>query len=50
MTLKSDGKFKKKKQFVVSKMTKLWWILIQALKILKSLHFDWSLSCKVHNV
>ena len=40
----------KKKQFLVSKMTRIWWILIGALKSLKNLHFDWSLSCKVHNV
>ena len=40
----------KKNQFVVSKMTRIWWILIWALKSLKNLHFDWSLSCKVHNV
>ena len=40
----------KKNQFVVSKMTRVWWILILALKSLKNLHFDWSLSCKVYNV
>ena len=40
----------KKNQFVVSKMTRIWWILIIALKRLKNLHFDWSLSYKVYNV
>ena len=44
----------KKNLFVVSKITKIWRILIQALKRLfdssKNLHFDWSLSCKVYNV
>ena len=28
--------------FVVSKMTRIWWILIRALKSSKNLHFDWS--------
>ena len=28
--------------FVVSKMTRIWWILIRALKSPKILHFDWS--------
>ena len=40
----------KKNQFVVSKLTRIWWILIWALKSLQNLHFDWSLSCKVYNV
>ena len=44
----------KKNLFVVSKMTKTWRILIQALKRFfdssKNLHFDWSLPCKVYNV
>ena len=40
----------KKNRFFVSKMTRIWWILIRALKILKHLHFDWSLLCKVYNV
>ena len=40
----------KKNRFVVLKMTRIWWILIRALKSLKKLHFDWSLSCKVYNV
>ena len=31
-------------------MTRIWWILIWALKSLKNLHFDWSLLCKVYNV
>ena len=34
----------KKNQFFVSKMTR--WILIQAIKNLKNLHFVWSLLCK----
>ena len=44
------GKVKnmKKKQFFVSKMTRIWWILIQALKSLKNLHFFWSLLCNVY--
>ena len=40
----------KKNLFFVSKMTRIWWILIRALKSLKKLHFDWSLLCKVYNV
>ena len=40
----------KKNRFVVSKMTRIWWTLIQALKSLKNLQFDWSLSCNVYNV
>ena len=40
----------KKNRFVVSKMTRIWWILIRGLKSLKNLNFDWSLSCKVYNV
>ena len=40
----------KKNLFFVSKMTRIWWILIWALKSLKNLHFDWSLLCKVYNV
>ena len=46
MTLKSDKKFEKKKQFVVLKLTKIWWILIRALKSQKNLHFDWPLRAK----
>ena len=37
----------KKNWFIVSKITRIWWIFIQALKSLKNLHFDRSLSCKV---
>ena len=37
-------------RFFVSKMTRIWWILIRALKSLKKLHFDWSLLYKVNNV
>ena len=40
----------KKNLFFVSKMTRIWWILIWALKSLKNLHFDWSLLCKVYNL
>ena len=40
----------KKNRFVVSKMTTIWSILIQALESLWNMHFDWSLSCKVYNV
>ena len=40
----------KKNRFFVSKMTRIWWILIRALKILKRLLFDWSLSCEMYNV
>ena len=29
-------------------MTRIWWIFIRALKILKKLHFDWSFLCKVY--
>ena len=32
----------KKNRFVVLKMTRIWWILIRALKNPKNLHFDWS--------
>ena len=49
MILKSDAKFEEKTIFI-SKITKISWILIGALKSLKNLYFDWSLSCKVHNV
>ena len=31
-------------------MTRTWWILIRALKSLKDVHFDWSISCKVKKV
>ena len=40
----------KKNWFVVSKMTRIWWILIRALKSLKNSHFDRSLPWKVYNV
>ena len=40
----------KKNEFAVSTMTRIWWILIWALKSLKNLHLDWLLSCKVYNV
>ena len=40
----------KKKQFFVPKMTRISWTLIQVLKILKNMYFDWSLLCKVYKV
>ena len=40
----------KENQLFVSKMVRFWWILIQAPKSLKDLHFDWFLLCKVYNV
>ena len=39
----------KENQFFVSKMTRIWWILIRAPKSLNNLHFDWSLPCKAYN-
>ena len=39
----------KKNWSVVSKMTRIWWILIRALRNLQNLHFDWFLLCKVYN-
>ena len=39
-----------KKQFFVSKMTRIWLILIWAVKSLKNLDFHWSFLCKVYNV
>ena len=40
----------KKTLFFVSKMTRICWILIRALKCLKNVHFDWPLLCKLRNV
>ena len=40
----------KENQLFVSKMVRIWWILFQAPKSLKDLHFDWFLLCKVYNV
>ena len=40
----------KRNLFFVSKMTRICWILIRALKSLKNVHFDWPLLCKLHNV
>ena len=40
----------KKNLFFISEMTRIWWILIWALKSIKTLHFDWFLFCKVYNV
>ena len=39
-----------KNRFVVSKLTRIWWILIRVLKSLQNLHFDWSIYCKVYNL
>ena len=39
----------KKNWFAVSKMTRICSILIRALKSLKNLHFDWSLSRTIYN-
>ena len=40
MALKTGEKYLKENWFVVSKMTRIWWILIGALKSPKNLHFD----------
>ena len=40
----------KKNRFLVSKVTRIWLILIRAIKSLKNLHFDWSILCEVYNV
>ena len=40
----------KKNWFAVSKMTRIRWILIQALKSLQNLHFYWSLLWKLYNL
>ena len=40
----------KKNGFVVSKMTRIWWILIRTFKSLQNLHFHWPLPCKVYNL
>ena len=40
----------KKNWFVISKMTRIWWILNRALESLQNLHFDWFFLCKVYNV
>ena len=40
----------KKNWFVVSKLIRIWWILIQALKSLKNVHFNLFLRWKVCNV
>ena len=39
-----------RKIFSISKMTRIWWILIRALKSVKNLHFHWFLLCKVFKV
>ena len=40
----------KKNLFFVSKMTRIWWMLIWALRSLKHFHFDWFSLCKICNV
>ena len=35
-----------KNQFVVAKLKRIWWILIQTLKSLLNLHFHWSFCAK----
>ena len=40
----------RKNQFTLSKIKRIWWVLIRAHKSLQNLHFDLSLLCKVHNV
>ena len=49
MVLKSNAKFEEK-PICCFKMTRIWWILIRALKSLKTLHFNWCLLCKIYNV
>ena len=34
----------KKKWFIVSEMTRIWWILTRALESLQNFHFDWFLN------
>ena len=40
----------KKNLFFVSKMARISWSLIRALKSVKDLHFHWSLLCKTYNI
>ena len=40
----------KKNLFFVSKMTRIWWILVRAIKSLTNLHFNWCLLCKIYNL
>ena len=40
----------KRNLIFVSKMTRIWWTLIRAIRSLKNLHFDWSLLFKVYNI
>ena len=40
----------RKNRFIVSKMTRIWWILVRPLKSQKNSLLDWSISCKVYNV
>ena len=39
-----------KNWLVISKITRIWWILTHALKSLKNVRFDWFLLCKEVNV
>ena len=45
MTLKSDARFEEK-LICCFKLTRIWWILIQALESLKNVLFDWLLCAK----
>ena len=49
MTLKSDAKYEEK-PIAISKLTRNSGILIEALKSLKDLHFDWSILCELYNI
>ena len=40
----------KKNWSVISKMTRVWWILTRAIESLKNVHFYWFLLCKVFKV
>ena len=46
LVIPKSGAKSEEKLIFVSKMTRIWWILIRALKSLKCLHFDWSLCAK----
>ena len=40
----------RKTDLLLQKMTRISWILTQALQSLRNLHFDWFLLCKLYNV
>ena len=40
----------RKTDLLFQKMTRISWILTQALQSLRNLHFDWFLLCKLYNV